>query len=80
MKFSDDLLARACFLLYREWAQRHDALKAVKAERDDGSPDWELFHADRLARATKELEGAKRLLDEIKPHDPLTKAARSLDV
>lgn len=52
-------------LAYRKWAEAYDNLKAVKAEKDDGSLDWKLFHAERLKNNGAAEASAKALLDRL---------------
>lgn len=58
-------------LAYRAWSGTWDTLKAVKAEKDDGSEDWAAFHQERLNNATQSEAKAQRVLDAIKPYSPL---------
>lgn len=64
---SQELVNVCATLVYRKWAEAVDNQKAVKEERDDGSEDWALFHAERLRRAEAEFTYWQRYLDEIKP-------------
>jgi hypothetical protein len=41
-------------LLHSKWAECFNNLKAVKNERNDGSPDWDDFHETRLKAATRD--------------------------
>jgi len=52
-------------LVYNRWAQEYDLLKKVKAEVNDGSPDWEQFHALRLKGHTAEEAKWKALLQRM---------------
>lgn len=38
-------------LLHRRWAEACGVLDVVKAERDDGSADWDAFHQNRAILA-----------------------------
>jgi len=51
-------------LIYNRWATEFDALKAVKSEKDDGSKDWNEFHAERLRRQTEQEAVWRALKDE----------------
>lgn len=73
VNISDELLDECQKLIYRKWAEAHDNLKAVKAETNDGTPDWNRFHAHRLSFAINDLARYKSLLDEINPLAPLTR-------
>jgi hypothetical protein len=57
--------------VYKAWSQAFDTLKQANKEKDDGSEDWELFHAERVRRAKIEQEKYARVLNEIKKYDPL---------
>ena len=75
---SDEALDAAQALFYRKWSEAFDALKRVKAEKDDGSDDWAEFHAIRLHNANSEFDKWVKLRAEIDPIAPLTKLAREI--
>lgn len=52
IEINPDLLFEMAALVYHRWSQEYDLLKQVKAEKDDGSPDWAAFHKRRLAHHT----------------------------
>ena len=58
-------------LIYREWAQSCDILKAVKAEKNDGSEDWNQFHDFRLKKALSAKDNWFKILEEVKRYSPL---------
>ena len=70
---SDEYLHEAQGLIYRQWTIAFDNHKAVKAEKDDGTKDWQQFHVIRLETATKELAKWTRLKNESIPISPLTR-------
>lgn len=41
-------------LIHRRWADAFEVLKHVKAEKNDGSPDWEELHEVRFESAQAE--------------------------
>ncbi len=57
-------LFEASSLIYSRWSKEYSALKAVKAEQDDGTVDWQQFHAHRLAHAIEQEALWKTLKDE----------------
>jgi hypothetical protein len=73
MTLSDELLDEVQKLIYREWTIAFDNRKAVKAERNDGSLDWGLFHQSRLQYAEAVFTKYERLLKEIRDVAPLTR-------
>jgi len=58
---SEEWWFEAC---YSRWSREFDALKKVKEEKNDGSKDWEQFHAARLAHHTAEEAKWAALKDE----------------
>lgn len=70
---SDRLLHECQGLLYKAWAKAFDEHKEVKKETNNGSPDWSLFHAERLKKAKAEEDSLKDLLNEINLIAPLTR-------
>lgn len=48
-----DFLFEACALAYSRWSAEYDLLKQVKAEKDDGQPDYARLHAIRLKNHTE---------------------------
>lgn len=54
------------FLAYKHFTAAFDMLKETKAEVNDNSQDWTLFHQNRLDNATKKLADTKALYDAIK--------------
>lgn len=48
---TDELILALAGLLHNTWGQAMMNLQAVKKEENDGSPDWESFHAARLESA-----------------------------
>lgn len=38
-------------LIHTRWSNAFEALRTVRAETDDGSPDWGIFHFDRFNAA-----------------------------
>lgn len=65
---SDDLMAECAALVYRQWAQAHDNLKAVRAEKPtQAEPDWAQFHQARLTNAQTDLAKWTKLKEEIAP-------------
>ena len=62
-QISDEDLFNCAALVYSRWSSEYDALKRVKAERDDGSPDWSDFHETRLKHHTQ-MESEWRALKE----------------
>jgi hypothetical protein len=49
-----DWLFEASALVYARWSHEYGILKATKAEKDDGSKDWQAFHKARLTRAIEQ--------------------------
>jgi hypothetical protein len=70
---SDELLHECQGLIYDKWRQAFANLKAIKAAKDNGEPDWEQFHAIQLKNAQAELDRYSRLNEELKPIAPLTR-------
>ena len=73
MEISDEYLNEAQGLIYKQWTIAFDNLKAVKAEKDDGSKDWQQFHTIRLKNASDELAKWTRLKNESIAISPLTR-------
>lgn len=48
-------------ILYSKWVEADNNMKAVKAETNDGSPDWEEFHNVRTVNARNAWVEAERL-------------------
>lgn len=65
MGLSKETVEIAQALIYRRWAEAHDDYKAVRQEKDDGSPDWGLFHVERLKNNGNTLNKYQRALDDI---------------
>jgi hypothetical protein len=63
----NDLAAMA----YNKWREAFENVQKVKAEKYDGSPDWELLHRERLNNALNNRDRAQRVLDEIKKYAPI---------
>lgn len=53
-------------LIYNRWTMEYDSLKAVKAETDDGEPDWAAFHEHRLKQAMASEAKWKGILNRFK--------------
>lgn len=45
---SEELILAIAGLLHNTWGSAMNNLMLVKKEENDGSPDWESFHAARL--------------------------------
>lgn len=56
--------------VYDKWSKASDTLIQVKRERNDGSPDWDLFHNDRLSNATTQENKWKMILEGLKQDWP----------
>lgn len=52
-------------LAYAAWAEAYDEHKRAREEKNDGSPDWDDFHAIRLEGSKTKLAAAKTVSDEI---------------
>lgn len=61
-------------LAYDNWSNEHDSMKRVKAEIDDGSPDWPLMHTERFQNHTEALSKARRVLHQIQQYSTLMQA------
>lgn len=57
-------------LVYDKWSKAVDYQKKIKDEKDDKSPDWALFHADRVEWAAKEVARYDVMLKSIKAEWP----------
>lgn len=64
-KMSKELLFTCQHLVYGEWSKAYDNMKMVRAEKDDGTADWELFHAERLKNNTAALRKWEALKAEV---------------
>jgi len=67
MTLSNDDLFEVATLVYRRWSEEYDALKKVRRETNDGSPDWEQFHIARLESAAAATNKWRGILDRITP-------------
>ena len=65
IELEPDVVLNLATLAYGKWSEADDILKAVKAETDDGSPDWIQFHALRKYRAEQRWNETKRVSDAI---------------
>lgn len=61
VEVSKDFLFETCALAHSRWSQEYDLMKKVKAETNDGSKDWEAFHAMRISNHTATLEKWNKL-------------------
>lgn len=69
-EISDNDLWECLGVVYRRWADAHDALKKVKAEKNDGSEDWQQFHNARLENTAKEEAKWRELKDRLAAVSP----------
>jgi hypothetical protein len=53
---NDEQVFEVAVLIRRRWAEAFNADKLIKDEKNDGSPDWALFHLDRVAYCKKDLQ------------------------
>lgn len=72
VEVSREFLFEACALVYSKWTKAYDALKAEKASKDDGSPGWAEFHAERLKNGTTDEAKLRKLVDEAGPLSALS--------
>lgn len=73
VNMSDELLDECQKLLYSAWATAFDNHTHVKAEKNDGSADWEDFHLMRLNNAKEDEATLQKLLKELNAVAPLTR-------
>ena len=64
MQITKSIAWQLSVLAYASWTESADTLKAVKAEKNDGSKDWAEFHKCRLEDARQIHDTAKRLSDQ----------------
>lgn len=67
MNISKELAWELQTLLYSRWAKAYDELKAAKAEKNDGSQDWQQFHEHRVHHAVLEERRLMKLRNEYDP-------------
>jgi hypothetical protein len=53
-------------LIYHNWSHEMQLLDYVKNETNDGSPDWEEMHADRLFTHSARERKAHGLMERFK--------------
>lgn len=67
-----ELLFTCQHLIYGEWSKAYDNMKMVRDEKDDGTTDWELFHAERLKNNGAALKKWETLKAEAVSLMPVT--------
>lgn len=60
-----ETLDAASMMVYRRWTEAFDALKKIKAETYDGTPDWQEFHKIRLENHTRDEAKWRKAKDEM---------------
>lgn len=62
---SSKLLTECQGIIYAKWCEAFDSRKKIIAERNDGTPDWGLFHNERLRCAQERFDRYTELLAEM---------------
>ena len=63
-----EIIIEIAQILYRNWAEKDKNYRTVTEEKDDGSPDWKLFHNTRMNNALNAKLEAYALYDAFKKH------------
>lgn len=79
INIEQDVLDEIINQVYRRWCDEFDLMKKVKAETNDGSPDWQLFHDARIKNSTATLAKWNDLRLKLSPLHSLTAALKDIE-
>lgn len=53
------------FMLRQAWSREDSHLKVIKNQKDDGSPNWDTYHAMQIETLSSKVEAAWGLYDRF---------------